>query len=90
VLYIRGLAYLKAGHGSEAAREFQKVLALRSFAPADPLMSVAHLGLARAYALQGDSQKSRTAYQDFFALWKDGDPNLPLLQQAKAEYAKLQ
>ena len=90
VLYIRGLAYLKAGHGSEAAQEFQKVLVLRGSAPADPLMSLAHLGLGRAYALQGDSQKSRTAYQDFFALWKDADANLPILKEAKAEYAKLQ
>jgi eukaryotic-like serine/threonine-protein kinase len=89
-LYIRGLAYWKAGHGSEAAQEFQKVLALRSYAPADPLMSLAHLGLGRAYALQGDFQKSRTAYQDFFALWKDADPDVPILKEAKAEYAKLQ
>jgi serine/threonine protein kinase/tetratricopeptide (TPR) repeat protein len=90
VLYIRGLAYLKAGHGTDAAQEFQKILALRSWAPADPLMSLAHLGLGRAYALQGDSQKSRTAYQDFFALWKEADPDLPILNEAKAEYAKVQ
>jgi tetratricopeptide (TPR) repeat protein len=89
VHYIRGLAYLKAGRGNEAAEEFQKVLALRSFAPADPLMSLAHLGLGRAYALEGDSQKSRTAYQDFFALWKDADPDVPILKEARAEYAKL-
>jgi len=90
VLYIRGLAYLKTGRGSEAAQEFQKVLALRGGAPADPLMSLAHLGLGRAYALQSDAQKSRTAYQDFFALWKDADVNLPILKEAKAEYSKLQ
>jgi serine/threonine protein kinase/tetratricopeptide (TPR) repeat protein len=90
VLYIRGLAYWKAGLGSEAAQEFQKILALHGGAPSDPLMSFAHLGLGRAYALQGDSQKSRTAYQDFFALWKDADPDIPILKQAKAEYAKLQ
>jgi serine/threonine protein kinase/tetratricopeptide (TPR) repeat protein len=89
VLYLRGLAYWKAGRGTEAAQEFQKVLALRDFAPADPLMSLAHLGMGRAYALQGDSQKSRTAYQDFFALWKDADPDVPILKEAKAEYAKL-
>ena len=53
-------------------------------------MSLSHLGLGRAYALQHDFQKSRTAYQDFFALWKDADPDLPILKQAKAEYAKLQ
>jgi serine/threonine protein kinase/tetratricopeptide (TPR) repeat protein len=90
VPYIRGLAYWKAGLGRESAQEFQKVLALRNFAPADPLMSLAHLGLGRAYALQGDSQKSRTAYQDFFALWKDADPDIPILKEAKAEYARLQ
>jgi eukaryotic-like serine/threonine-protein kinase len=90
VLYIRGLAYLKAGRGTDAAQEFQKILALRNWAPADPLMSLTHLGLGRAYALQGDSQKSRTAYQDFFALWKDADPDLPVLNEAKAEYAKAQ
>ena len=89
VLYIRGLACWKAGLGSEAAREFQKILALRGGAPSDPLMSFAHLGLGRAYALQGDSQKSRTAYQDFFALWKDAETDIPILKEAKAEYAKL-
>jgi eukaryotic-like serine/threonine-protein kinase len=88
-LYIRGLAYWKVGHGTEAAQEFQKILALRGLNPADPLMSLAHLGLGRAYALQGDSQKSRTAYQDFFALWKAADPDIPILKEAKAEYAKL-
>jgi predicted Zn-dependent protease len=55
-----------------------------------PLGALAHLGLARAYALQGDTAKSRTAYQDFLALWKDADPDIPILQEAKAEYAKLQ
>src|SRR6202158_2131778 len=90
VLYIRGLAYLKAGHGSEGAQEFQKILVLRGSAPADPLMSLAHLGLGRAYALQGDAKKSRTAYQDFFALWKDADPDVTILKEAKTEYAKLQ
>jgi eukaryotic-like serine/threonine-protein kinase len=89
VLYLRGLAYWKSGRGSEAVQEFQKILALHGIAPADPLMSYAQLGLGRSYAVQGDSQKSRTAYQDFFALWKDADPDIPVLKQAKAEYAKL-
>jgi serine/threonine protein kinase/tetratricopeptide (TPR) repeat protein len=89
-LYLRGLAYLKMGEGSEAAQEFQKILALRNFAPADPLISMAHLGLGRAYVLSGDTAKGRAAYQDFFALWKEADADLPILQQAKAEYAKLQ
>ncbi|HXY50518.1 MAG TPA: protein kinase [Terriglobales bacterium] len=88
-LYLRGLACLKAGKGSDAVQEFQKLLALRNFAPADPLMSYAHLGLGRAYALTGDPGKSRTAYQDFFALWQDADPDLPVLKQAQAEYARL-
>jgi len=90
VLYFRGLAYVKNKQGAEAAQEFQKILALRNFAPADPLMSLAHLALGRAYALEGDSQKSRIAYQDFLMLWKDADPDIPILKQAKAEYAKLQ
>jgi eukaryotic-like serine/threonine-protein kinase len=90
VLYFLGLAYVKNKQGAEAAQEFQKILALRNFVPADPLMSLAHLGLGRAYAREGDSQKSRTAYQDFLTLWKDADPDIPILKQAKAEYAKLQ
>jgi hypothetical protein len=55
----------------------------------EPLAALAHLGLGRAYALAGDSAKSKTAYQDFFALWKDADPDVPILKHAKAEYAKL-
>jgi tetratricopeptide (TPR) repeat protein len=93
VRYTRGRAYLQVGNGDKAAEEFQKVLSLRSFAVGDPnchLVSLAQLGLARAYALQGDKAKSRMAYQDFLALWKDADPDIPILQQAKAEYAKLQ
>jgi len=89
-LYVRGKAHLRAGAGKEAAAEFQKVLDHRgatSFWPvAYPL---AQLGLARAHALAGDLPQSRKAYQDFFALWKDADPDIPILQQAKAEYAKL-
>jgi serine/threonine protein kinase/tetratricopeptide (TPR) repeat protein len=89
-VYVRGLAYLKAGQGLEAALEFQKILAGHNHAPSDPLMSLAHLGMGHAYALQRDFPKSRSAYQDFFALWKDADPDIPILKQAKAEYAKLQ
>ncbi|NDQ56017.1 MAG: protein kinase [Acidipila sp.] len=89
VKYARGLAYLKMGQGSEAAQEFQKILSIHNYAATDLLLSMAHLGLARSYALQGDIAKSRTAYQDFFALWKDADPDIPILLQAKAEYAKL-
>jgi len=89
VLFVRATAYLKAGQANEAAEEFRKVLALRNLSPVDVLLPLAQLGLARAYALEGDSAKSRIAYQDFFALWKDADPDIPILQQAKAEYAKL-
>ena len=90
VLYVRGLAYLKLGKGAEAAQAFQRILDLRTFALLDPIVPVAQLGLARAYALQGDRARSRIAYQDFLALWKDADPDIPLLREAKAEYAKIQ
>jgi eukaryotic-like serine/threonine-protein kinase len=89
-LYIRGLAYLKSGQGPEAASEFQKVLALSNFAPTDLLMTFARLGLARAYALERDSLKAKSAYQDVLELWKDADPDIPILKQAKAEYGKVQ
>jgi len=90
VLYVRGLAFLRAREGNKAAQEFRKVLSLRNFAAADPVLSMAQLGLARAYGVMGETTKSRTAYQDFFALWKDADPDIPILKQAKVEYAKLQ
>ena len=88
--YIRGQAYLRTGNGSEAAAEFQKILDHRGVVLNYPLGSLAHLGLARANAVQGDTAKARAAYQDFFVLWKDADPDIPILKQAKAEYAKLQ
>jgi tetratricopeptide (TPR) repeat protein len=88
--YVRALSYLQNKQPAEAAREFQRTLSLRIFLPADPLISMAHLGLGRAYAMSGDTAKSRAAYQDFFALWKDADPSIPVLKDAKAEYAKLQ
>jgi tetratricopeptide (TPR) repeat protein/predicted Ser/Thr protein kinase len=87
--YVRGEAYLAGGHGAEAAREFEKLVDHRSVLQNCPLGALAHLGLARAYALQGDAAKERAAYQDFLALWKDADADIPALQQAKAEYAKL-
>ena len=89
-LYIRGMAYLKAGQGADAAGEFQKILALSNFAPTDMLITFARLGLARAYAVQGDTAKAKSAYQDILAFWKDADPGLPTLRQVKGEYAKLQ
>jgi hypothetical protein len=88
--YLRGEAQLMAHNGAAAATEFQKFLDHRGITLNYPLGALAHLGLARAYALQGDSAKARAAYQDFFGIWKDGDPDIPILKDAKAEYAKLQ
>ena len=88
--YVRGQAYLKARQGPEAAAEFQKILDHRGICLTSPVCSLAHLQLGRARALSGDNAGARTAYQDFFALWKDADPDVPILKEAKAEYAKLQ
>jgi tetratricopeptide (TPR) repeat protein/predicted Ser/Thr protein kinase len=88
-VYVRAEAYLSAQQGPAAAAEFQKVLDHRGLLWNCATGAFAHLGLARAYVLQGDTAKARTAYQDFFALWKDADPDIPVLRQAKAEYAKL-
>jgi serine/threonine protein kinase/tetratricopeptide (TPR) repeat protein len=88
-VYLRGEAYLVAHNGTAAAVEFQKFLDHTGVTVNFPLSALAHVGLARAYALSGDSGKARTAYQDFFALWKDADPDIPILKEAKAEYAKL-
>jgi outer membrane protein assembly factor BamD (BamD/ComL family) len=86
---VRGLANLKLGKGSEAAVEFQKIVAGRSLAPMSALYPLAHLGLARAATLQGDAAKARKAYEDFFALWKDADGDIPVLIEAKKEHEKL-
>ncbi|MBI4481367.1 MAG: protein kinase [Acidobacteria bacterium] len=88
-IYVRSLAHLRAEEGREAAGEFQKILDHRGASPISPLFSLAHVGLARAWALAGDTGKSRRAYQDFFALWKDADPDIPILQEARREYARL-
>jgi eukaryotic-like serine/threonine-protein kinase len=88
-VYVRGEAYLAAHRGNEAAAEFQKILDHRGIVLNEPIGALAHLQLGRAYALQGDIAKSRAAYQDFLTLWKDADPDVPVLKQAKAEYAKL-
>jgi tetratricopeptide (TPR) repeat protein len=87
--YVRGQAYLAAGRGQEAAAEFQKVLDHRGIVLADPIGALAHLQLGRAYVVSGDKLKSKNAYNDFLTLWKDADPDIPVLKQAKAEYAKL-
>jgi tetratricopeptide (TPR) repeat protein len=88
--YVRGRAYLEAGKGREAAVEFQKVIDHRGIVFADPIGALAHLQLGRALASSGDGGKARSAYQDFLTIWKDADPDIPVLEQAKAEYAKLQ
>ena len=88
-IYVRGLAYLQAKRGAEAAAEFQKMVDHRGIAPTAPEHSLAKLGLGRAYVLAGDTAKARAAYQDFFALWKDADPDVPILKEAKTEYEKL-
>lgn len=87
--YLRGEAFLAANRGSEAAGEFQKILDHRGIVKNDLIGALAHLELARAYVMIGDSVKARAAYQDFFALWKDADPDIPVLAAAKSEYAKL-
>jgi serine/threonine protein kinase/tetratricopeptide (TPR) repeat protein len=89
-VYLRGTADLALRNGVGAATEFQKFLDHRGVVLNFPLASLAHLGLARAYAMQGDAGKARSAYQDYFTLWKDTDPDIPILKEAKAEYAKLQ
>jgi serine/threonine protein kinase/tetratricopeptide (TPR) repeat protein len=88
--YLRGMAYLKSKQGTEAAAEFQKVLDHRGASGASPYCALARLGLARSYALTGDAAKARTTYQDFLTLWKDADPEIPILKEAKADYAKVQ
>jgi predicted Zn-dependent protease len=88
-IQIRGEAFLHLRDGVRAAAEFQKILDHRGIEPTSVLCSLAHLGLGRAYALQGDTAKAKGAYQDFFALWKDADPDVPVLKTAKAEYEKL-
>jgi Flp pilus assembly protein TadD len=88
--YQRGEAYLAAHQGRAAAAEFQKILDHACVVQNDLIGALAHLGLARAYAFSGDTVKAKSAYQDFLGLWKDADPDIPILKQAKAEYAKLQ
>ena len=88
-VYLRGEAYLAAKQGAEAGSEFQKILDHASVVGNEPLAALAHLGLGRAYALTGDGAKSKGAYQEFLALWKDADPDVPILKQVKAEYARL-
>jgi tetratricopeptide (TPR) repeat protein len=88
-VFVRGEAYLAARQGNEAAAEFQKILDHPGIVLNQPIRALAHLGLGRAYGLQGDTVKARAAYQDFFVLWKKADADIPILQQAEGEYAKL-
>jgi serine/threonine protein kinase/tetratricopeptide (TPR) repeat protein len=89
IAYLRGQSHLNQKRGTDAAAEFQKILDHRGWQPASPLYPLAHLGLARAAALSGDTTMARKAYQDFFALWKDADPDIPILQEARREFEKL-
>jgi DNA-binding winged helix-turn-helix (wHTH) protein/tetratricopeptide (TPR) repeat protein len=88
-IFVRGEAHLAAHQGLEAAAEFQRILDHRGIVGSDPIGALAHLQLGRALALSGDTIKAKSAYQDFLTLWKDADPNIPILKQASAEYAKL-
>jgi tetratricopeptide (TPR) repeat protein len=88
-VYVRAEAYLSAHQGSQAAAEFQKIPDHRGLVFNDPIGVLAHLGLGRAYVLQGDTAKARSAYQDFLTLWKDADTDIPVLIAAKSEYASL-
>jgi len=88
-VYVRGEAFLAAHRSGEGVAEFQRILDHRGIVQNEPIGALAYLGLARAYAMQGDFVKARAAYHDFFALWNDADPDIPILHAAKAEYLKL-
>ena len=88
-VYVRGLAYLAARQGDEAAAEFQKILDHRSVVVSDPIGALARLQLGRAFAMAGDSGRASTSYQEFLTLWKDADPDLALPRQARMELAAL-
>ena len=89
-VYVRGLAYLAAQQGREAAVEFQKILDGRNIVVSDPVGALAHFQLGKAFVLSGDTAKAKTAFQDFLTLWRDADADIPILKQARAEFAKLQ
>jgi len=88
-VFLRGEAYLAAKQGTPAAAEFQKILDHPGVVRSEPIGALVRLELGRAYALSGDTGKAKSAYMDFLALWKDADPDLPILKEAKAEYVKL-
>ncbi len=89
-IYLRAQAYLAARDGAKAGTEFQKILDHPGVVGNEAIGALAHLGLARAYVLSGDTAKAKAAYKVFLNLWEDADPEIPVYQQAKAEYAKLQ
>ena len=88
-IYVRGLAYLAAHQGENAAREFQKILDHRGIVVTDPIGALAHLQLGRAFALAGVRSKAASAYHDFLTLWKDADVEIPIVKDAKAEFSRL-
>jgi hypothetical protein len=88
--YVRGAALMAAHRYGEAAAEFQKLLDHRGLVSMDPLGALARLHLGRALVLAGDTTKAKAAYQDFFTLWKDADPDLPIVRQGRTEYATLE
>jgi hypothetical protein len=88
-VYFRGQAYLATKNGVAAEGEFQNIVDHAGIVGNEPIGALAHLGLARSFSLSGNTAKAKSEYQNFLALWKDADPNIPLLTQAKAEYAKL-
>ena len=88
-VYVRGEAYLSAHQGNEAAAEFQKIFDHRGIVVNEPIGGLAHLQIGRAYAMSGDIAKAKAAYQVFLTLWKDADPDIPILKEAKMEYARL-
>jgi hypothetical protein len=88
-IYVRGLAYLAARQPAEAAGEFQRILDHPGIVLMDPMAAMARLQLARALALAGDTAKAKSAYNDLFTLWKDADPDIPVVRKARAEYARL-
>ncbi len=87
--YARGEAFTAAHRYAEAAAEFQKILDHRGIVGLDPIGALAHLQLGRVFALSGDRAKAKAAYEAFLGLWKDADPDVPILKRAKAEYGKL-
>jgi tetratricopeptide (TPR) repeat protein len=87
--YLRGQAYLKLGNGAQAAAEFQNIIDHRGWYPLSPLYALAHLGVAREATLNSDAARARQEYQNFFTIWKDADPSIPILVAAHQEYEKV-